>query len=714
MVFELDDYPQNFDEPLLRKIADKCLEFIKSSLNKKLEEIARDIDTTPAVISHIRGLRYLNRKTFKVKGQALTRREVIDVLIETYSLKVHIEDIPESDGLPSVIITGPKAKIISIKHHFIYYHFEFDQQHQPIIVKSLMIITQNNQETIAELTLLKGDRDHIYEGKARRVASVNGEYEYTIQFFKKGKSHDYPHSTVIINVDHDGFQKKYLYATYNAAGPACGMAVLEKLDKEPDLAEIPNKEIPQEVLLDLMHQRIEVGAMPPLSDIRSHPEHNCVVNLQSYIGVYEGVTFSGDLKEYNRFVLEITPDFKVHYSSLITPIIIGVARPYDTSLIFIRLDYRANLRFYTKQMVIKCRPFTDGHYACILSGVDKDNLPISGKAILKKVKKSFEQACKNIQDNQLQNLKTDFPSLLDFFLGSAKFTNYVSAESTKILLRYLKNNGEDLPDILGDDIISQKSAKDSTFLNEHENHDTQRFAGVYRLYRLSTNGEFIIANVARLNEDGTAEIKGHIEGNYFTGRWFIVGDFLLIWIDRKNKNIPFLFTLAYFVGATAKGEFSWVHGVSLSMTSGARLRSGVEVLTPSEEKFDFAMGEEIDIPLPEKQSSSYHNLDLAKARLATFLTGKTNNLIHQYRSPNDKFIHDEAAKYLYFQSACYHAAKTSTNDPRKQDHHLAEFDRYMQLAIEHGFLLESEDQTLLQDERKNGLMASIPGDRWKW
>lgn len=347
--------------------------------------------------------------------------------------------------------------------------------------------------------------------------------------------------------------------------------------------------------------------------------------------------------------------------------------------------------------------------AGMMAGVNEDNTPLGGMAMIKKVDGSYDELVKGLRAVTLEDMQEHFPNLEQFLTGTGKSANFIASDSTQTLIQFFERYNQKLS------IFSALLNKNSLPLITKPTQDqVERWEGTYRIYRLSTLGDKIIVNLARLNSDGTVELKGYSKTNMFSGYWFLVHNHLTLFLDRKNGNTHYLFILAYQVGTSYRKEHRWFHGMSLSQTSHSNIRSGLEVLHYADD--DFAEGRAMSIPLPHmgKHPEEYEALNRDFEGLATFLTGRKQNILHQDRLPQAFFKHEDDLKISFFHSACMFAHKAETADAKskKQADLYERFKKEILLAIEHGFGQSEGDLANLLNERNNGYFKSLPLKYW--
>jgi hypothetical protein len=682
------------------------VDFLKGK-DKKLYILASELNVTPVTLSNLINAKEKNlRHTFSYvnaesEGRQFSRKDFIDKLEKQYGLSLLPDGQIRKDA--SVLANDePKAQI----YYFIYHHLEYNRKEQPVFKKSLLLIKSHRQKRYAEL----------YIEKVKKVIKYNGTVfeepgQLKLHLIKEGKSSGIEDSVVFIYLDDAELNNQILYGTFQASGPSFGLVVLEKLNHFIPVEVLMNRTTPPTIALDLLNQHLNPeGNYSPLADMSQHPQHNLLENISDFFGVYEGVTLVPNFDQHNHFAFEIQPDFKVFYSSSTTKSLEGIARPYKDSLFYIQLEYSKELRFYLKEIILKLKEIQGTNcMAGVMAGINHNNAPLSGIAMIKKSTQSFELLSKQVKRSNWNDMQEKFPRIEEFLAGSEQFSNYVVSDSAKTLVQFFQQHNIELS------IISEQLKKNRITLSFTVTPEqAELWAGVYNIYRLSTDGKEIIVNLAKLNADGTAELKGYRHNNLFSGYWFLVNDHLTLLLDCKNAITPFLFVLAYRVGSSSRKEHQWFHGLSLSQTTLSEIRSGLEVMHISNEDFEKGKAVSIKIPSNGKHSETYTNLNRTRSGLASFLTGRRQNILHQTRRPEDPFEQEYNLKATFYNSACLFAIKASSAPPKSeiQAECYENFKRELLMAIEHGFGQNEGDLSDLGRERAEGYFQNIPPKYW--
>lgn len=697
-------------EPTELKLADiikKYLDFLKKKQGLKKQDIANAFNIKPSVLSTTFNPKSgSNRGLFsfdKGKGQ-FSRQDLVDELEKKYGLSWDGLQVQEKSSAPFVVEEEQKSVYIE---YFIYNHLEYNPNDQPTFVKSLLQIKKSKQEKLAELKMFRRGNIITYQGKV-----LEEPEQLVIRFRNEDKKEGTEGAVVFIKKNEGDLSDQVLYGTYQASGLSCGLVVLEKMESEISIETLQAHPTPLEILLDLLNQPIHSeNQYQPLSHINHHPQHNLSNNIRDHFGVYEGVTLVPDFtEELNPFVFEINHDFTVRYSSRTANTVVGMAKPYKDSIFYVHLRYSKELQAYLNEIIIKFKNIRGSDsMAGIMAGINDDNAPLCGIAMFKKSKHSFEQLSQEIGRKTFADIQNKFPNLIDFFAGSKLFSNFVASDTPKAIIRFFNAQQIDLSSALGLPALSHVSLS-YRHLPEH----AIRWAGVYNLYRLSTDGTEIIINWVKLNADGKVELKGYRHNNFFTGYWFLIDDHLTLVLDKKNKSLPFLFVLTYRVGNSSRREHKWFHGLSLSQTTLSEIRSGLEVMVVSNEDFEKGKTRSIQIPINGKHSEAYEQLNRTHQGLATFLTGQKQNILHQTRRPEDSFTHEDSLKTTYYNSACMFAikAQAAAEQSEAQAAYFELCQKELLAAIEHGFGQAEEDLTDLIREKSNGYFHKIPPKYW--
>lgn len=685
------------------------IQFLKKKKQTTQKALAKELKVASNAISHMlntseKTMRYSFSYTTQENGEKkFTRSDFIKKIETQYGLSV------DENGQ---VIMEPTLAANSLNpqvscDYFVYHHLEHNLKGQPSFKQSLLTLKKQGENCRAELNLQKAKNTWIkYKGEATFLPN-----SLKLTLFKENANKHTHGSVVFIQLDDAGLNNQILYGSFQASRLSFGLLVLERIEQELAMEHLDARQVPSLIAWDLLNQHLsQDGNRKPLPEMAQHPQSNLFANISRNFGVYEGVSLVPNFDELNHFIFEIRPDFTVRYSSLTINHLDGIARPYEHSLFYIQLRYNKELNFFLEEIIIKLKqiPGTDC-MAGIMAGVNDSNAPLSGMAMIRKANVPYEQLVQSLQPVDLQGMKDKFPNLEQFLTGGDEFSNYIASDSAQTLFHFLRRSNRQtslMPDLL------RHHSLPLTFKPTQD--QVERWAGTYRVYRLSTVGEEIIVNLARLNRDGTVELKGYRHGNFFTGHWFLVHNHLTLFLDRKNDNTPFLFVQAYQIENSSRKEHQWFHGLSLSQTTLSNLRAGLEVLHHYD--VDFDQGTSFSIPLPffGKYSEEYQALNRDFKGLANFITGRFHNLLHQTRSPQDPFEHEDDLKTTFFHSACMFAQKAQAAEEKseRQAYFYERFKKEMLLALEHGFTRSEGEMSTFTHERTHGHFKLIPRKYW--
>lgn len=671
---------QEMDTPelaeLLKRLIGKIQHRYKTSTGTKLhqKQIAAEAEIEDSELSRAK-----NPENHLTDAQ---RRRCIKKLLTAF----HIEIDPDSGEFHfqrKLEHLGGEARQEETLF-YVYYHLNRSYDKEDRVEKSKLVVRGDE----AELTLYdgaSGDPRALYQGQVIRLKGR----EFFLLFDKRkdavrGAVDDIP-ALNCFKMQFDELHGDLFIGIFAATGPSCGRAVLQRVKQEDEVEQLVQRRgVDPLVYLLLGVHRIDAGLHA------QHPkvgrDQKLLLNaLADFQGVYCGYILESrrDRQYIHQLAFELYEGCRIRFWSRVSGENKGTILDFRHKNIVAQFNYQRQQGYFQTQIILNADPpgiednWDNEYLLGVYSGVEDGHSPIAGRIMLKRVEQPYtKQLVKRIplkDERRLRLLLEEEPELRPFLRG--ELDQYVDAPV--ILEKFQLLTGRRVKSI-GEDFLRQ-------------------LAGTYYCYHLSTSETEIHAVPLKLSSDGEvimkdidAEQHRQNSGSVMKGEAaYFLNHFLSINIHQRNDR-NFFIHLLFQVAAKERSRIHHFHGVSSSVSSHNTLRCGREILVREDRPFEELFAERIPISHNGRPSPRFEALNEKHHGLATFLTGRLNNLILPGRDPDEPFDR-EPTELIYFHSACYYAQHFEFERAKKQ----------LKTAIRHGF----HDRELLRRELSAGLLC---------
>ncbi len=609
------------------------------------------------------------------------RLECIRKIIAVFSLTIN----PERDEIQfqgKLLHMGAAASEES-GLYYVYYHLNRSYDKEDRVEKSKLFVRGNQ----AELTLYDGASGIPRASYKGEVIRLKGR-EFFLLFNKRidavrGEIDNIP-ALNCFKMQFDELHGHLFVGIFAATGPSCGRVVLQRMPLEEAEELIRQPGIDPLVYLLLGVHRIDAGLHAQHPKIGGD-QRLLLKALEDFQGVYQGYILESrrDRQYIHQLAFEVYEGCRIRFWSRVSGENRGTILDFRHNNIVAQFNYQRQQGYFQTQIILNVDPpgiednWGNEYLLGVYSGVEDGHSPIAGRIMLKRVAQPYSKKLVKripLNDERRLRLLLEEESMLHPFLRG-EMDQYVDAPV--ILEKYQLLTAQSLKPV-GQDFLRQ-------------------LAGTYYCYHLSTNETEIHAVPLKLSRDGKVIMKDinvaqyHQQaGSIMKGEAsYFLNNFLSVGIHQRNDR-NFFIHLLFRVAAKERSRVHHFYGVSSSISSHNTLRCGREILIREDRPFEQLFAERISIPLEGRSSPRFEELNRKHQGLATFLTGRLNNLILPGRDPDEPFER-EASELLYFHSACYHAQHLQFSEALKQ----------LATAFRHGF----DDRELLRRELSAGLLC---------